>query len=379
MNIGCSVYNLAFVDNWIKRLSPFMPDVTFHVFNIGKLQGRDKLTNINNIVFHDISDLSSTEIICLFKKNNIELLLCFHYRSMIELLLQRIAVNLNIKQVYLEHGLQSDNSDKFKTAKAKKEIVQTIFRNYNFLKKYFGFLIKHNQRWKELLILYGIIIKNRFYLSPFDKYLIYSKRSYDMICGKFNLKNEDNIIYIGYPIFENEMKKREAKSLIKNDGGILYIHQPFILDGFATISYDEEKEYIKKLKEALQHISDKITILLHPRESIDEYIKRYKNTGINVIQSPNNFKVFADKDLIIGHYSTALLSALYFGKKTIVVEYPTAKLDGMFKDFCIYAQNVEALRNISVKEYNFKGINYLIGYFNTYEHIADTILSMKTN
>ena len=109
------------------------------------------------------------------------------------------------------------------------------------------------------------------------------------------------------------------------NGEVLYVHQPFILDGYATISYEEEKKIFLDLEKQLLKKYKRLIVLLHPRENLSTYIKRFADTQIDIIQLPNNYSCFTDKSLIIGHYSTALLYALYFEKPTIILNYPSVK------------------------------------------------------
>lgn len=90
------------------------------------------------------------------------------------------------------------------------------------------------------------------------------------------------------------------------------------------IFLDLEKQLLKKYK--------RLIVLLHPRENLSTYIKRFADTQIDIIQLPNNYSCFTDKSLIIGHYSTALLYALYFEKPTIILNYPSVKMIQSFRN-----------------------------------------------
>lgn len=112
-----------------------------------------------------------------------------------------------------------------------------------FLEKYIGVLYHAKKRLQEWRILQQVYFKNNFKYSPFDYYFIFSQREYSLLSNVFPL-DESNTSLIGYPIFSSEKDKKEATSAgLKMNGEVLYVHQPFILDGYATISYEEEKKY----------------------------------------------------------------------------------------------------------------------------------------
>lgn len=118
-----------------------------------------------------------------------------------------------------------------------------------------------------------------------------------------------------------------------NKEGIIYVHQPLIADGVASISYEDEKNFILELSNVLSPKYGKFTLLLHPRSNLDEYKSRFKDSDIKIIQSPGNYKIFIDKKLVIGHYSTALLYGLYFNIPTILIDYPTMKANDCLSPF----------------------------------------------
>lgn len=229
------------------------------------------------------------------------------------------------------------------------------------------------KRLQEWRILQQVYFKNNFKYSPFDYYFIFSQREYSLLSNVFPL-DESNTSLIGYPIFSSEKDKKEATSAgLKMNGEVLYVHQPFILDGYATISYEERKKYFLDLEKQLLKKYKRLIVLLHPRENLSTYIKRFADTQIDIIQLPNNYSCFTDKSLIIGHYSTALLYALYFEKPTIILNYPSVKNDPIFQE-CF--PTVEDMENICTIDFQID-INKKIpfaGKENTYEHIAHEIL-----
>lgn len=372
MKIAFTVYNLAFVSNWIERLMPYWENCEIVIFHIANLQGQ-KEPAIEGVKSYDVSSRSYSEIIDIIEHERIDLWINFNFRSLFELFFQRICALQNIKSVYLEHGFFSKNTLHFKTQKAQKNIWETVNRQLNFWKKYIGVLYHAKKRLQEWRILQQVYFKNNFKYSPFDYYFIFSQREYSLLSNVFPL-DESNTSLIGYPIFSSEKDKKEATSAgLKMNGEVLYVHQPFILDGYATISYEEEKKYFLDLEKQLLKKYKRLIVLLHPRENLSTYIKRFADTQIDIIQLPNNYSCFTDKSLIIGHYSTALLYALYFEKPTIILNYPSVKNDPIFQE-CF--PTVEDMENICTIDFQID-INKKIpfaGKENTYEHIAHEIL-----
>ena len=139
MKIAFTVYNLAFVSNWIERLMPYWENCEIVIFHIANLQGQ-KEPAIEGVKSYDVSSRSYSEIIDIIEHERIDLWINFNFRSLFELFFQRICALQNIKSVYLEHGFFSQNTLHFKTQKAQKNIWETVNRQLNFWKKYIGVL-----------------------------------------------------------------------------------------------------------------------------------------------------------------------------------------------------------------------------------------------
>ncbi len=373
MKIAFTVYNLAFISNWIKKLMPYWTDCEIVIFHIASLQ-KQKLPAIEGIKCYDVSFCSYSEIIDIIKDERIDLWISLNFRSLFELLFQRICALEGIKSVYLEHGFFSQNTLHFKIQKAKRNIRDTIIRQLNFWRKYVGLLYSTGKKSQEWRVLQHVYFKNEFKLSPFDHYFIYSQREYKLLSSIFSL-DENNTSLVGYPIFSSEKDKEAASVELTMNGEALYVHQPFILDGYATITYEQEREYLLDLEKQLLNKYKRLIVLLHPRENLSAYKKRFADTQITIIQSPNNYSCFTDKSLIIGHYSTALLYALYFEKPTIILDYPTVKNDPIFQE-CF--PRVESIEDVCSSDYHIdisKKIPFA-GKENTYEHIAQEIIKI---
>lgn len=347
-----------------------MRNCNISVLHIGHLHQLE-VAPIENVDLYDISSMSYTEILGLVEKLQMNMMVFFSFRSLMELVLQRICTSHGIRQVYLEHGLFSNDTLKFRKDKLKKEKGVVLKRQLHFLWMSYGRIFHSENIRKELVLFYKVYIKGCFNLSPHDSYFLFSERSYDLLKKVYNLDKKRNVEYVGYPIFTEEAQKTKVGRFMNNDG-VLYVHQPLISDGIAHVSYQEEKEYLLKLANVVKDKYGRLTILLHPRADLKMYKKMYDNTGIEVIMSPNNFELFVDKALIVGHYSTALLYGLYFEKPTVVIDYPTVKNDTSFSDFFIYCKDIDDIGNLDFSN-NENRKTYLVGEYNTYEHIAKTL------
>ena len=160
-----------------------------------------------------------------------------------------------------------------------------------------------------------------------------------------------------------------------NKEGVLYVHQPFILDNYTQISYEQEKIFITKLAENLATHYGKFTLLLHPRESLIRYQQLYTNTNINIMQSPNDYRLFASSSLVLGHYSTALLFSLYFDIPTFIIDYPSLLMPNIFTDVFPHV-DMESLNKNTIISNMSPNKEYLLGKGNTFENISRKILQL---
>ena len=100
----------------------------------------------------------------------------------------------------------------------------------------------------------------------------------------------------------------------------------------------------------------------------------FENEDVAIVQSPNDFKVFVDKKIVIGHYSTALLYGLYFKKITVIIDYPSVEPNEIFKEIFPHFSAPDELLKSEVLMSK-KLSNYMLGNVNTYENIAICINS----
>lgn len=359
-------YHPSALTNWVVKLAPYMKWSQLSVLHIAKLHGVEAIS-IEGIKLYDVSNYSFKQAEKLVKELNPDLFVFLSFRSVLELTYHRICTTNHIHKVYLEHGLFSNDTLKFRTNKLKKEFRKTFYRQFSFAKTQIGYIINSGNVWNESKLYMEVFFYKKFKIVPYDHYFLFSRRSFDNYSKLFPMEEGKNVTYIGYPIFSDEEQKKIAN--VHDGGGILYVHQPLISDGLAKITYDEEKQWLLKISSILAPQYGTMTILLHPRANLEDYKKRYEGTGIEVTKAPNNFRLFADKSLIVGHYSTALLYGLYFEKPTVVLDYPTMNNDSLFSEIFTFVDDLEKLPICNFKV-NSEMKEYMVGNYNTFEHIA---------
>lgn len=372
-NLVVILYHVGALSNWILRLLPYMKDTNIHIVHFSKLQ-KQKMPAVDNVNFYDISYFSYSSILLLIKKINPDKVLFFTFRSVLDFAMYKLCVKLGIKTIYLEHGLFSTDSIRFRFNLARKSPWEAAMRQFMHIYKYLGYAVNSDRIFDELKDFYDFYRHGKIGLIRFNHYYLYSQRSIDCYSEIFD-NVLDNCTIVGYPIFSDVNAKMDALSFRNTQNeGIIYVHQPLIYDGVASISYEEEKLYLVNLAKVLSPVYGAFTLLLHPRDNLNDYLKMFENEDVIVVQSPNDFKVFINKKIVIGHYSTALLYGLYFKKLTVVIDYPSVEPNEIFKEiFPHFSVPEEILKSevLMLKESS----DYMLGTINTYENIAMCINS----
>lgn len=359
----------SWVSNWIDKLHPYLRNVNLHIIHISKLQ-KEYCEGLKKYNQYDVSYLSYSELRKLFQTLSPSKCVFFTFRSVLDLTIYKLCIDLKIRKLYLEHGLITNDTLHFRSNAIKTSPIDSIKRQLMHIYKYMGYALKSPSFLKEMSELFQVYIKGKFDLLQFDHYFLLSQRSF-VVFKRIFINVEENFTIVGYPIFTDDIQKNNIP-IPNNKEGIIYVHQPLIADGVASISYEDEKNFILELSNVLSPKYGKFTLLLHPRSNLDEYKSRFKDSDIKIIQSPGNYKIFIDKKLVIGHYSTALLYGLYFNIPTILIDYPTMKANDLFKSvFQSFESAQDALKaEIHV---NKEAKLYVLGKHNTYQYIANYI------
>lgn len=360
-------YSVSLIYNWVIKLIPYLHDCEVLVVHIRKLEDVSHFQElpVKNI---DITGFSYKRISSLIDNYNPSLCVFFNFKGIIEQLLLRICKKKCIKTLYLEHGIITDDVITFKKLKLA-HLPKRLKRVFIQFYQYFSFLLRSNHPLQELRIMYEVLMHNKFSLSTFDYYFVFGHRCLKFISEMFPVEENKNAFIVGYPLFESLIQRNEATSREEQKKlGVLYVHQPFIRDQYTTISYEEERAYIMQWARKLFPEFGAFTVLLHPRENLEFYKKLYEKTNIKVIQSPNNYLLFKQSRLVLGHYSTALLYPLYFNIPTYIIEYPQVVIPSIFGNIFPSLTLQESIVLENAHEYPNK--TYLIGTHNTFEHIA---------
>lgn len=371
-NVIVILYHVSALSNWINRLNPYFKSTNLHIFHFSKLQNIEYPKTIGYLSY-DISYYSYGKLKKLVSSIAPSKCLFLTFRSVLDFTMFKLCNELNIKSLLLEHGLMSNDTLHFRNNMIKKSPINAISRQCWHTYKYMGYVLHSRNYINALKEFYLFYVKGIFDFYKFDTFLLYSQHSVD-VYKKVLLDVLNRSVLVGYPIFADSVQKEEAIKYASNVSkeGIVYVHQPLIADGFATISYNEEKKFIIEMAKVLTPKFGTFTILLHPRADIKFYKELYKDQDIEVIKSPNNYKIFASKKLVIGHYSTALLFGLYFDIPTVLIDYPTLKRNEIFQSlFPSFKTPKEILDSeIQVKK-DMK--NYFLGDHNTYQYIVQCI------
>lgn len=125
---------------------------------------------------------------------------------------------------------------------------------------------------------------------------------------------DDNLLVMGFPYFEKNRKKYNDSSVVRNGKTILFISQGTIGDRLSRLAIE--------IADKLLPQGYRIIYKLHPAE-ISTWESKYsylKNTGIEVVdgKKQNIYDCFAESDIQVGVYSTAIYEGLGFGLRTFI-------------------------------------------------------------
>ena len=361
------------LETLVFKLRPYLYNCEILVLHNSKMQPGKKRTeiDIDNI---DVSCLTYCEIKQLLREWSPDVCVLYNFRGIIDQFFIRICKACDIKTYFLAHGILSD--DILTIRKISSQGLWLRIKRISWqLKQYFSLICHSCSPMSEFKIFMRVLVKNDFASNPFDKYFVYGDRCLNFLSKFYKLRKNENAFIVGYPLFESEAQKEQSVSYVKNMvcKGVLYVHQPFILDNYAKISYEEERNFILKMANKLHPTYGNFSIMLHPREDIKHYESLYEGTTIKVIQSPNDYRLFVGAQLVLGHYSTALLFALYFDKPTFIIDYPTLKTPSLFKDVFPFS-DCEEFSDPNDAKSLLKNKSFLLGEGNSFEHVANIIL-----
>lgn len=144
-----------------------------------------------------------------------------------------------------------------------------------------------------------------------DKIFLFS----DFWKKRINLPiGNDNLVVTGFPYFEENKDRYVANRRIKTGKNILFISQGTIGDSLSKFAVEVADKLLPE--------GYRIIYKLHPAEigTWEENYSHLKNTGIEVEdgRKQNIYECFAESDIQIGVYSTAIYEGLGYGLKTFI-------------------------------------------------------------
>ena len=329
----------------------------------------------------ELSDMSMDAIISLLRELDPAILVLFTFRSLFDLLLVRVARQVGLKTLYVQHGFYV--STRFQMADKR----ASVRRYATFLKWYSSFLLgKDVARRDELNTIYNSMFRIDYTKTKFDYALFYSPNGYRDANRFFDFAS-DRVYYSGYPIAKT---KQQFESLVGGNGRqhrriALYIHQPFVIDRFTHLDHQGEFEYLRGMADACKAQDFELVIKIHPRESVERYRDALADVARVDIETPMP-DVLRESSVVIGHFSTALFTGVLLRKPIIVMNYPGLDDDyyRFFDDVGLRVGNMQALGETLSDESRYAGrlerfdnfASEYIGGNNSYEHRANTILDI---
>ena len=198
--------------------------------------------------------------------------------------------------------------------------------------------------------------------------------------GRFFNLNE--IKYSGYPIV-NTSAELENLKIREEKPQVLYIHQPLIKDQFSDLSFLEEAEILNEIGRICESIGMEFIVKLHPRDDIGFY--KDKLIGIHVEGGGANIhEMIAESKVILGHFSTALFTAIVLKKHFFLLDNWKINIDSIsyFDTLNRKVTSVQelskalsSLKEIENRKYDMFQVDK-IGYGNTNEDRVNKLKSL---
>ena len=322
-NIVFYVHRTGLLGYFVNPICSFLKDkYDITVLHLDKRNGYSSHGN-GDYKTIDLSDYSIYKIQQTLKNLAPKAVIFLGFISIYELLMLRIATDLGLKTIYLEHGIYSKETSSLPLNKIVNKFWDTMSKNLFFLRLYRNFIQLSSNPKQEKRLFKQCIIKKDYSESKFSKALFFSDYGYRQINKLFQY-DERHVDFICYPLtYDNESFKEldtlAHMPLTENKNAIL-IHQPFILDRLVNWGYEAERGYFVKVATEIEKYGYKLTLLIHPRENVKKYCKMYEASNIIIKQNINK-KEYKEYSLAIGYYSTALLYPVFLHIPLLIIDY----------------------------------------------------------
>ncbi|WP_319502289.1 polysialyltransferase family glycosyltransferase [uncultured Draconibacterium sp.] len=305
-----------YFDYLLSALSTKYDIYIFHTNNLESSNINENCPYIN----YDISNLSHKKVQSLLNKINPSDLLVTNIRSLLDIYIFITCNMNNIPLTYIEHGLTLNKISRFKASNKYHSLIKYL----NYCKKVIGYLLSCRNPISNFRTIKRAIINSDYTGIKLNNALLYAPGSKGVLDKHFDL-SKTIIRYSGYPIVnKNSDLQFLLKSITKKQA--VYIHQPLIIDNFSELSISDEVELLQELNDIFKKNNYSLIIKLHPRDDIRNYKNKLPNCNI-IGTEMDIHQLIASSEIVLGHFSTALLTAVLLKKSLYILDYWKIKND----------------------------------------------------
>jgi len=365
MKVRSIVFFVRHVSHLANQVDPYLKFIVEHDFKLIVLHTSSLIKKSGSAVnlsgkgyaLVDISYFSYRKIDRLLSDIDPIGIIFYNFISLFDVLMNRVSAKKNIHTLYIEHGILNEtHSVKYSVG----SLRESINRYFVISLKYLDFLVNDLASLNyEVKVLVDVFLKKKYEKIKCRSAVFYSEADFLKANKIFNYPSE-RVLFSGYPIFNT---KAESEIVVSNkdEGYVLFIHQPVIMAKLTEIDYVEEFKFIKKHAEIVGSFGFNLVVQIHPRESISFYQEGLSYDNITVVQEKDMANLVSKCSFVIGLYSTALFYALYLNKAIIITKYPKFRYDYSFyfKEVGVVLDDIEDLRKeLEHKLYTRKIVEY---------------------
>lgn len=294
-----------YFDYILQNLSNEYTVIVFHTSQLENAPNK----NVEYLEY-DISYWSNKQIKNKLIELNPSSILITNIRSLLDIYLMALCNSLQIKLLYLEHGLTLSKINVFK----KSNITHSIKKYFYYSYKVVTLLLFEKYRFQNLRKIFNAFLKSNYSQITIHSALFYALSGKEILNKFFDL-SKTKIAHSGYPIARSNNKLIILKQT-PSKKQIVFIHQPLIADNFLNLKIKEEIQLLNDLSNIAKKYNYDFILKLHPRSDYPIYKSLFNNAIIyNEISTE---QLIADSEIVIGYFSTALITALILNKKVLI-------------------------------------------------------------
>lgn len=360
--------------NIIRKILNKYNVIVLHTSNL------EKSKKSSNSLFEsfDISYWSSLKVRNFLLDIQPSQMIISNIRSLLDINMIIICNEICVNLLFIEHGLTLSKINRFKKTNKVHSLIKYSVYFSNFL---INCLVSSNKS-KVINNVYSSLVNSNYKKLEINKALLYSSRSYEILNNHLDLSNT-NVLYSGYPIVESKNDFEKLKGIIKKKQ-IVLIHQPLIKDNFSSLSIENEIILFNEMNSISNKLGYVFVLKLHPRSNVEYYSENFRGKVIS--RERDIEKLIAESNIVIGFFSTALLTALklkkslliFSQKKILTAEIEVFKTDN--NSFNSVSQFEKLLLNLNKNEIELNQIdvNLFSGIINTHEDRFEKLISLFT-